>query len=66
MIVAIIKELCNKENITFAQLEKELSFGNGTIRRWDDNPPSITKVTAVAKRFGVTVDYLVTDRELEN
>lgn len=62
MIVAQIKGLCKKENITLSQLEKELSFGNGTIRRWDDNPPSITKVAAVAKRFNVTVDYLVNNQ----
>jgi len=59
LIVTRIKELCKKESITLAQLEKELRFGNGTIRRWDNNPPSITKVTAVAKHFEVSVDFLI-------
>ena len=62
MIVERIQELCRKANITLAQLEKELSFGNGTIRRWDDNYPSIDKVLKVANYFETSVDSLLEER----
>lgn len=59
MIVGRIKEFCKKNNITLAQLEKDLNFGNGTIRRWDDSLPSISKVIQVAQYFNVSVDELI-------
>lgn len=54
-----IRELCEKKGISFFRLEKELHLGNGTIRAWDQNRPSIDKVEAVADYFGVSVDYLM-------
>lgn len=59
MIVEKIKKICKENNITIAQLEKDLKFGNGTIRRWDDSPPSITKVLAVSKYFNVDISELI-------
>ena len=32
MLVEKIQVLCKRENITLARLEKDLNFGNGTIR----------------------------------
>ena len=32
-----IRELCEKNGISFFRLEKELHLGNGTIRAWDQN-----------------------------
>lgn len=54
-----IRELCEKKGISFFRLEKELHLGNGTIRAWDQNRPSIDKVESVADYFGVSVDYLM-------
>ncbi len=62
MIVEQIRALCKKNGITLAQLEKELKFGNGTIRRWNYNPPSIMKVLDVSKYFNITIDDLI-DRD---
>lgn len=59
MIVNQIQNLCKQRNMTLAQLEKALNFGNGTIRRWDDSPPSIRKVIEVAKYFNVEIDSLI-------
>ena len=58
VIVEKIRELCENKNTSLAQLEKELDFGNGTIRRWNENLPSVDKVIKVANYFGVTVDFL--------
>lgn len=54
-----VKELCEKENITFAELERTLEIGNGTIRRWENKNPRIDTLKAVADHFGVTVDELI-------
>lgn len=58
-MVENIKCLCRKEGITFAELERTVGLGNGTIARWDENSPSIVRVKAVADYFGVTVDQLI-------
>lgn len=61
-LVQKIEELCNKKNITFYNLEQALGFGNGTIRRWNDNIPKTDRLTKVADYFNVSIDYLL-DRD---
>lgn len=63
MIVEQVQALCEEAKITFAQLEKALGFGNGTIRRWNENFPSIKKVLKVADYFEVSIDYLIEKTE---
>lgn len=57
-MVERIKALCKQNKITIQKLEKELGFGNGTIRRWDETKPASEKVSAVASFFGVSVEYI--------
>jgi len=59
MLVKQIRELCTQNNITLAKLERELDFGNGTIRRWNENPPSIIRLLEVAEYFKVNVNDLI-------
>lgn len=59
-----ILQLCDKEKIKIAQLERELGFGNGTIKRWAGSYPGADKVLKVANHFGVTTDYLLTGKEI--
>ena len=54
-----VKELCKNKGITIARLERELNFGNGTIRNWDRNSPSIDKIQKVADYFKVSTDFLL-------
>lgn len=63
MIVERIQALCRKTNITISRLEKDLNFGNGTIRRWSVNSPSVDKVLEVANYFNVSMDYLLDEEE---
>lgn len=58
LIQTRIKLLCLKNGFTFKSLEKELGFGNGVIRRWDESSPSISAVIKVANYFNVSVDWL--------
>lgn len=60
-MVKNIKALCRKEDITFAELERAVGLGNGTVARWDEKSPSIVRVKAVADYFGVTVDELLSN-----
>ena len=48
---------------TIAELEREVGFGNGTIRRWEDSSPSIDKVQKLAEYFNVSIDFLLTGKD---
>lgn len=56
-----IKRACAELGISVAQLEKET--GLVSIRRWDQNIPSVDKVQKVAAFLGVSIDYLVTGKD---
>lgn len=58
-IVGRIKDLCYEKDMSVAALEKQLSFGNGSVYRWDKNSPTIEKVAKVADYFNVSIDYLL-------
>jgi transcriptional regulator with XRE-family HTH domain len=57
-IYLTIKELCDFENITIAQLERNLSFSEGSISKWKNSNPSCDKISAVADYFGVSLDFI--------
>jgi len=58
-VIARIKDLCVNKDSSFAKLERELGFGNGTIRNWDKNSPSVDKLQKVASYVMVSTDYLL-------
>lgn len=57
-MVEQIKKLCSQRNISIKALEKMLGFGNGTIRRWDTNTPSIERINLVASFFEVPLSAI--------
>ena len=59
MIYENIVKLCKEKSISISKLERELGFGNATIRNWSVSSPSIANVQKVAEYFGVTVDELI-------
>lgn len=59
ILLDTVTDLCKERGITIKALEKELKFGNGTIRRWDTSKPAISAVVKVACYFDVSVDYLL-------
>ena len=59
MIYTNVSNLCKSHGISIAKLEKELNFGNATVRGWISSSPTIEKLKAVADYFGVSLDYLV-------
>lgn len=59
MIYKNIAILCQTNGISIAKLERELGFGNATIRGWETSSPTVEKLKAVADYFGVTMDDLL-------
>lgn len=54
-----IKKLATERGISLPELEATLGFGNSTIVKWDKSIPNAEKLNAVAKYFGVSMDYLL-------
>ena len=54
-----IEKLAEERGIQIRTLEKQLGFGNKTIKGWKKSSPSLENIAKVAKFFGVTVDYFV-------
>ncbi|MCM1065911.1 MAG: helix-turn-helix domain-containing protein [Eubacterium sp.] len=57
-LLSNIRELCKKNGISVADLEKKLGIGAGTISRWNKANPSFDKITAIAQYFNVSIDEL--------
>lgn len=62
-IVDRIRAKCKEKGTTMGTLEKELGYGNGNIRRWDEKEPGVKRVYEVANILGVSVEYLLTGKE---
>lgn len=61
MLYNNIKTLCKKNCMSISQLEQSVNLGTGSVKRWNENIPSVDKVKRVADYFGVTVDELLKD-----
>lgn len=58
-LVEKIKALCKSKKISIAELERKLDFSQGSIRKWDKQPPGSLKLQKVADYFDVSTDYLL-------
>lgn len=58
ILLSNIRELCKKNNITVAHLEKVMGMGAGTISRWNKASPSFDKIVSIAKYFKISIDQL--------
>ena len=61
--VDIIRELCKKNGITIAALERKLGMGNGTISKYGGFNMRSDRLKAVADYFHVSMEYLITGQE---
>lgn len=59
VILKKIEDLCRKNNISIAKLEKECGIGNATIRGWDTSSPKVENLKKVADYFGKDVSYFL-------
>lgn len=58
-----IKILAKENNTNIKNLEMAAGFGNGTMRRWDNSPPSVDKLLKIANMLNSSMDYLMTGKE---
>lgn len=54
-----IEKIVKEKGYTLALLERELGFGNGSIRRWDTSSPSCDKLLRLADFLNVSTDFLL-------
>lgn len=61
-----IRALANERHESLASIERELNFSNGIISTWKTREASTDKVSAVAKHFNVSMDYLTGNTDKRN
>ncbi|HEV1172525.1 repressor protein [Streptococcus pneumoniae] len=54
-----IRSLANDRKVTLAELERNLNFSNGSLRKWETSTPSGDKIEKIADYFNVSTDYLL-------
>ena len=62
MLYDAIKKKCKKKNIAIYKLEESLGLSRGSVCKWENNTPAVTKVKAVADYLGCTVDELLNEK----
>jgi len=53
-----IQRVAKLKKISIRQIEMDLGFSNGSLRKWKDSAPT-DKLVRVAKYLGTTPDYLI-------
>lgn len=62
-ILERVKNLCYKQGLTVAELERKADLGNGSVRRWNTSIPAADKLQRAAITLGTSMDYLLTGKE---
>lgn len=60
-----IQRLAKTKKISIRQIEIDLGFSNGSLRKWKNSAPS-DKLMQVAKYLGTTPDYLILGKNDES
>jgi len=63
MNIELLKKTIKEKNLSVAELEKILGFGNGTIGKWERNSPSIDNVKKVVDYLGISIECLIRDSD---
>lgn len=56
-----LKLIANERGTTLTAFERELGFGNNSIKRWNKSSPSIDKVIKLANYLSISLDWLLLD-----
>ena len=59
MLKENVQELCKEKGVSANVAEQELGFASGYIAKLNTSNPNLSKLTAMAKYFNVSLDYLV-------
>jgi transcriptional regulator with XRE-family HTH domain len=52
-------EIISQKGYTCYSVEKALGFGNGAIKRWATNSPSINKLYELSNFLGISINFLL-------
>lgn len=61
MIYNKIKEIAKKRNVSIRKIEQECDISNGSICKWNEVDPGVSKLMAVANYFEIPIDYFILD-----
>ncbi len=59
MLYDNIKAICKERKIVISRMEYELGFPSGSIRKWNTNEPSVSRVKKVADYLEVDIERLI-------
>ena len=59
MLYDKIKEVAKTKSLSIYQIERDLGFSNGSLRKWNNSTPSATSLKKVANYLNVTLDDLL-------
>jgi len=65
-LVLRIRNLCKEHGISMRRLERDNEFGNGLVSKWSNSSPSVAYLQKVALYFGVSINYLLGEKEVED
>jgi len=65
-LVLRIRNLCKEHGISMRRLERDNEFGNGLVSKWSHSSPSVAYLQKVAQYFGVSINYLLGEKEVED
>lgn len=63
-LVLRIRALCKENGISMRRLERDNGFGNGLVSKWSHSSPSVAYLQKVANYFGVSINYLLGQKEI--
>lgn len=61
----IVVLLCEKHNITIAELERRIGVSHGSLAKMRTSTPKADRVQKIADYFGVSTEYLITGKDTE-
>ena len=63
MLYEKIKEITKDRNISIYRIERDLSFSNGSIRKWNTSKPSAISLKKVADYLSISLEELLEESE---
>lgn len=63
-ILDVVMKLTKEHNMTLAELERQLGFSRGSIAKMKTSKPSTDRVQKIADYFNVSLEYLMTGKEI--
>lgn len=61
----IVLGLCEKHNITLAELERRIDVSRGSLAKMKTSTPKADRIQKIAEYFNVSTEYLITGKDTE-